>query len=52
MSRFNMSVSDFIEYLRHDPNNFANSTEEMLDFLRIIAKKADAALPPLFGYKY
>ena len=44
-----MTLPDFIVSLRNDTRFFANTTEEFIDFLRVIGKKADAALPPLFG---
>ncbi|MCC5856079.1 MAG: DUF885 domain-containing protein [Idiomarina sp.] len=46
---FEGSFAEFIEYLRTDPKFYATTEEELLKEAAWIAKRADAALPRLFG---
>jgi uncharacterized protein (DUF885 family) len=46
---FNGSLSEFIEFLRSDPQFYASSPEQLLYYAAWLAKKADAALPALFN---
>lgn len=47
---FDGSISDFIRFLREDPQFYAISAEELLKEASFIAKKMDAKLPSLFEY--
>ncbi len=45
---FDGNFSDFLAFLRTDPQFYATSPEELLRFARDIAKRADAQLPRYF----
>lgn len=47
---FDGSINDFIQFLREDPQFYADSAEELLKEASFIAKKMDAKLPSLFEY--
>ncbi|NVJ51815.1 MAG: DUF885 domain-containing protein [Gammaproteobacteria bacterium] len=49
-SGFKGSFSEFIEFLRTDPQFYATSKEALLKEAAYIAKKADAMLPRFFGH--
>ena len=46
---FNGTFAEFIKFLNTDPRFFFKTPEERLRAYRDIAKRADAALPPLFA---
>ena len=46
---FEGSFADFLEHLRTDPKFYAKTPEELLKEASYLAKRADAALPALFG---
>ncbi|RUO26945.1 DUF885 domain-containing protein [Aliidiomarina minuta] len=47
---FDGSFDEFIEFLRNDPQFYADSAEELLKEAAYIAKQADAALPRFFTH--
>ncbi len=47
--KFKGSMKEFIAYLRTDPKFYATTAEQLLKEASYIAKKADGALPRLFG---
>ena len=46
---FKGTFAEFVQSIRSDPKFFHKSADEMLMHYRDIAKRADAALPPLFA---
>ncbi|MCG7536034.1 DUF885 domain-containing protein [Pseudoalteromonas sp. OOF1S-7] len=47
-TEFDGSFAEFVQFLRTDPQFYANSAEELLKEAAYIAKKMDAQLPKLF----
>lgn len=45
----NMTFPEFVAFLRNDSRFYAKTENEFLEFVRNIAKRADAQLPALFG---
>lgn len=45
----NMTFQEFVAFLRNDTQFYAKTEKEFLEFVRNIAKRADAQLPALFG---
>jgi len=48
--KYNNSLANFLEFLRTSPQFYAPTTEDYLDFIKVVCKNADAALPSLFGF--
>ena len=48
--KFHGDINDFIQFLREDPQFYAESAEDLLKEASFIAKKMDAKLPSLFEY--
>ena len=48
-SGFHGSFADFIHFLRTDPQFYARTPEELERYVALLTRRADAALPRLFG---
>jgi uncharacterized protein (DUF885 family) len=48
-SGFRGSFQEFIQFLRTDPQFYARSPEELERYVALLTRRADAALPRLFG---
>lgn len=46
---FDGSFSEFLDYLRTDPQFYAKTPDELLSYAAVLSKKLDAALPRFFG---